>query len=126
MRRILFFVSLVLVLTPKLSSATEADVGPLTIETIAILGVGFGQHKDGNIEIRTSGFTMAPPGTPGSLNCPDHKYITTLQTAKSYSYIVNLLTVAQTTGASVSLRLSDDPALNAFPGRCSITGVQLN
>lgn len=108
-------------LLPTSSSlAGEAVVGPLTIETIGIISRPFGGHLAGNMEVRTNGFT----DTSLPITC-DRRYITTRQDANSFGIMVNLLTVAQTTGQPVYLRITDDPLFMAFAGRCSLMSVGL-
>ena len=91
-------------LWPEGGSAAEATVGPLTIETIGIISRPFGGHAAGNMEVRTSGF----PDSSLPIVC-DRTYVTTKQDANSLAIMINLLTIAQTTGQPVYLRITDDP-----------------
>ena len=95
-----------------------AGVGLITnvkIDNVAAIGVGYGGHIAGNMEIKVkNGFTL-PPG----VYC-DTNYITTRKTVDPDRYMFNLLRDAFNAQRQVSLYITDDPAFTAFPGRCSI------
>lgn len=130
---------------PPPPAPQQDDIGPVTIEIVAIISVAFGGHKAGNMEIRTSGFPdppiQPPPGWPANIpwtpppgptrqplkvKC-DRTYITTLKTAESFQQMVNLLTLAQANMQPVYLRITDDsnPSVNAYVGRCSLMSVAI-
>lgn len=71
------------------------------------------------VKIR-DGFTVSR-----GLNCTS-PYITTLKATDADQRMFKLLAAAQLTGKPVRLRISDDPSLLAFGGRCSLVVVELN
>lgn len=98
--------------------ATEADIGPLKIKSVGVIGSATDQHLPGNMEIEI------PAGlVPKQLQCSDKIHITTKSVNDPDRAMLSLLRDAKNTGKFVSLRVSDDPALTAYPGRCSLKVV---
>ena len=99
-----------------------AGIGIITnvkIDDIAIIGVGFGGHIAGNMEIKVrNGFTL-----PSGVFCSDTNYITTRKTVDPDRAMFNLLQGAYNAQRPVLLYITDNPAYTAFPGRCSILAV---
>jgi hypothetical protein len=88
---------------------------------VAVIQVPAGGHLAGNMEIRLrDGFQMPP-----SLNC-SNQYITTLRSTDADQRMFKLLTAAHLAGKAVRLRITDDPTLQAFGGRCSLIWVALD
>ncbi|WP_431287711.1 hypothetical protein [Roseateles chitinivorans] len=100
--------------------AAEGDTGPVLLDNVGVLEVAGGGHLAGNMEIKIrGGFTL-----PTGMTC-SNEYITTLRTTDANQRMFTLLTIAQVKGRAVRLRITDDPALRAFSGRCSLMWVQL-
>ena len=101
--------------------AAEGDVGPVLLESVGVLEVAGGGYPAGSMEIKIrGGFTV-----PNGVAC-DNSYITTLKSTDASQRMFTLLTIAQVKGKPVRLRITDDPALRAFSGRCSLMGVGLD
>jgi hypothetical protein len=102
--------------------AGEGDITPVKIERLAIIATATGGHLAGNMEIKILGGFKLPVG----VFC-DTNYITTKKTTDPDRAMFNMLLTAQTTTPSlkVRLRITDDAALTAFPGRCSIQVVDV-
>lgn len=98
--------------------AAEIDIGPVYIDMVAIIQVASGGHLAGNMEVKVRGGFSVPAGPL----CTS-PYITTLKAIDADQRMFKLLTVAQLTGKPVRLRISDDPSLQAFGGRCSLVWV---
>lgn len=105
--------------TPAL--AAEGDIGPVLLDSVSVLEVAGGGHLAGNLEIKIRGGFTAPSG----MTC-DNSYITTLKSTDASQRMFTLLTIAQVKGKPVRLRITDDPALRAFSGRCSLMWVGLD
>ena len=73
------------------------------------------------MEVRIKNGFTPPPG----VNCPDHNYITTRKSTDPDRAMFFMLLKAQTTPQPIRLRITDDPALQAYSGRCSIVIVDL-
>ncbi len=100
--------------------AAEGDIGPVFLENVGVLEVAGGGHLAGNMEIKIrGGFTL-----PTGMTC-DNRYITTLKTTDASQRMFTLLTIAHVKGKAVRLRITDDPSLRAFDGRCSLMWVGL-
>jgi hypothetical protein len=102
--------------------AGEGDISPVKIERFAIIATATGGHLAGNMEIKILGGFKLPVG----VFC-DTNYITTKKTTDPDRAMFNMLLTAQTTtpAPKVRLRITDDPALTAFPGRWSLELVDL-
>lgn len=108
------------VLASSAALAAEGDIGPVFLDNVGVLEVAGGGHVAGNMEIKVrGGFTL-----PTGMTC-DNRYITTLKTTDASQRMLMLLTVAHMKGKAVRLRITDDPALRAFDGRCSLMWVNL-
>ena len=100
--------------------ATEADIGPVTIERLAAIGSKTDLHLAGNMEIRI------PMGfVPPSMNCPDKVHITTKRRNDPDRAMFYLLMEAKSQAKQVVLRITDDPAAEAYAGRCSLKIVDV-
>jgi hypothetical protein len=100
--------------------AAEADIQPVKVDSIGIIAAATGGHIAGNMEIKISGgFTL-----PAGMSC-DKTYITTKATDDPGRDMLSLLLKNQGTPRFVRLRITDDPAHTAFPGRCSLQIVEI-
>ena len=100
--------------------AAEGDTGPVFLENVGVLEVAGGGHQAGNMEIKIRGGFTRPTG----MTC-SNEYITTLKSTDASQRMFTLLTIAHVKGKAVRLRITDDPALRAFSGRCSLMWVGL-
>ena len=119
MAKSLLFTILVLAFSPNVF-AGEGDIAPVTIEHLGIIAVPTGAHQAGDMEIKIkNGFTL-PPG----VTC-DQNYITTRKSVDPDRAMLSMLLKVQTTSQYVRLRITDNPHLTAYPGRCSLVLVDL-
>lgn len=102
------------------AQAAEADIGPVYLDKVAVVQAASGGHLAGNVEIKVRGGMTLPAG----LVC-DTSYITTLRSTDSDQRMFKLLSAAHLAGRAVTLRITDDPGLRAFNGRCSLMWVVL-
>lgn len=100
--------------------AGEADIAPVRVESIAIIAVATGGHLPGNMEIKIRGGFLVPAG----LFC-SNTYITTKAIDDPGRTMLTLLLTNQGTNRYVRLRITDDPAHTAYPGRCSLQIVEI-
>lgn len=101
--------------------ATDGSIGPVFIESVSSIALAkVGYHVAGNLEVKIKGDFPVPTG----LNCVG-PYITTLKSVDSEKLLFALVTIAQTKKQPVNLRITDDPAYTAYPGRCSLVYVEL-
>ncbi len=90
-----------------------------SLDSVAIIGPTAFGHQAGNMEIKvTNGFSSP------QLSC-DSNYITTRNNVPNFKEIYAMLLAAQLANRPVVLGVTDDPALNAFGGRCSIVSVSI-
>lgn len=101
--------------------ATDAVIGPVLLDSVAIVNVASSGHAAGNVEIKVTNGISDLKG----LSC-DKNYITTKKnTDGGYKEMVSLLIAAHVAKKPVLMALSDAPANSAFSGRCSILWVTL-
>jgi hypothetical protein len=100
--------------------AGEGDIGPLAIERVGIIATATGSHIAGNMEVKIENGFVVPAG----MTC-DNNYITTKKTTDPDRAMFYMLLKAQTVRKPVFLRITDNPTLTAYPGRCSIEIVDL-
>jgi hypothetical protein len=113
-------VALIGIVLSQNAFAGEGDIGPVTIEHLGIVATTTGGHIPGNMEVKIkNGFTL-----PSGVSC-DTKYITTKKVTDPDRAMFYMLLKAQTTPQPIRLRITDDPGLRAFQGRCSIVIVDL-
>jgi hypothetical protein len=103
------------------SFATDVTLSNVRLDSVAAIGVPAvgGFHKAGNIEIAVTGGFTAPAG----FQCSDRYWITTLKTSDPDGNMLALLNAARTNNSTVTLTITDEPSLQAFPNRCSIRGA---
>lgn len=109
-----------LVVTSNYTLAGTLEVGPKKLDAVTIIShTAFG-HQAGNLEIKiTDGL-----GSPAGINC-DQNYVTTKNTSPNFNHMVSVLLAAHLAGKSVIIGVTDDVALTAFSGRCSLVSVTL-
>ena len=116
----LFMAILMMLVTSTHAFAEEGDVSPVQIDTVAVIGVATGGHLPGNMEIKIlNGFSL-----PAGVSC-DQTYITTKKASDPDGAMLKMLEEAQTTKRNIRLRITDSPALRAYPGRCSLELVEV-
>ena len=120
MRKSFFAFVIMLALSPKLFAA-ETNIGPVSIEHLTLIAVATGGHIAGNMEVKIKGGFTIPKG----FTCTDTNYLTTLKTTDPDRAMLNMLLKVQTTSQPIQLRITDKPALTAYPFRCSIEWVDL-
>jgi len=109
-----------LMLVQVTAMAAEGDIGPVFLDSVGVLEVAGGGYMAGDMEIKIRGGFTPPTG----VTC-DGQYITTLKSTDASQRMFLLLTIAHVKGKAVRLRITDDPALRAFNGRCSLMWVGL-
>src|ERR1017187_243201 len=93
----------------------EADIGPVTIQNLAIIATATGGHLAGNMELGILHNFVIPPG----LTCTDSHYLTTRKTTDPDRAMFYLLLKAKETqpfpgeSESIYLRITDNPTLTA-------------
>lgn len=103
------------------SWAGAGDTGPVHLESVVVVEVPDSGHLAGTLAIAVrGGFTM-----PNGVNCSP-RFISTLKTVDRDQRMFMLLTAALSKGKTVRLRITDDPALCAFVGECSLMWVGLD
>ena len=100
--------------------AGEVNIYPVYIQDVSVIALPSGGHLAGNLEVRVKGGFTVPAG----MSC-DGNWITTLKSVDADKRLLALLSLAQTSKQPVHLRITDDPAYTAFPGRCSLVWVSL-
>jgi hypothetical protein len=100
--------------------ANDASVGPVIVESVAIIS-DWATHKSGSLEIKIKdGFSL-----PDGLTCTDSNYITTLKSVEAFPYMLAALLSAQSKGQNVILGITDEPSRNAYSSRCSLKYVNV-
>lgn len=100
------------------SFAAEGIVGPVSVTYVSVISDHSG-HKPGNLEVGISG-----GGMPGGVSCAAN-IITTLGSVEAYDHMYSSLVQALINQRQVILGVTDSAERNAFPGRCSLTLVNL-
>lgn len=102
------------------AQATTLQYGPIYLDSVGTIGPSAFGHQAGNMEIKIKN------GLPSdfAIAC-DRNYVTTKNTIPNFNQIFTILLAAQTAGKPVILGLTDDPALTAFGGRCSIVAISI-
>lgn len=103
------------------TQAADTYIGPLLLQSVGVQQTpGATGHLAGNLEVRL----REPATLPTGMTC-DKTYITTKRESDVDKRLFALLTAAQLAGKPVTLQISDDPALRAYPGRCSLLWVEV-
>jgi hypothetical protein len=107
--------------TVTFARAAEGYIGPLLLETVGVQQTpGPTGHLPGNLEVKL----RSPATLPTGMTC-DTSFITTKRENDPDKRLFALLAAAHLTGKQVKLQVSDDPALRAYPGRCSLLWVEV-
>lgn len=103
-----------------LAAAADKILAPVQLDSVAVIAAPVGQHKAGNVEIAVrNGFSLA------GLSCTDPYWVTTLKTTDpDGSMLAMLAAIRSGAVTNASIMITDDPALTAYPGRCSIRALQ--
>ena len=97
----------------------EGDVYGVQVESLAVIATPTGGHLRGNFEIKIKNDFELPAG----VDC-DRTYIITRKSVDPKGRMFALLQDAVTHGFKVGLRITDDPELTAYGGRCSLNVVR--
>lgn len=82
-------------------------------------------HKEGNFEIKiTNGLNTSSLNAQG-VTC-DLNYITTKPDVKNFAGMQSIILAAHLSQKTIRISITDDPAMQAFPGRCSLLAVGIN
>lgn len=101
------------------ASAADWTLTDIKLDSIAVIAAPVGAHKAGNVEIAvTYGFAL-----PTGFRCTDNYRLTTLKTTDPDRALLGILEDIKIWGKG-SLTFTDDPALTAYPGRCSVRAAQ--
>lgn len=116
--------------------AGTGEIGPVELESVGVVGVPFGFHRAGNVEVAIrSGF-----GLPYGVTC-DNRYVTTLRTSDPDRELLKALVevpyrwdpaARKFVFAAVYLTITDSTSLRAYPWtpthgvtpRCSLVSVR--
>ncbi|NKI97737.1 hypothetical protein FHT26_005708 [Rhizobacter sp. SG703] len=103
------------------STACAAE-GSITgaLQFVAVIQANAIGHQAGNLEVQVAGGFTVPTG----MSC-DPNYITTLKSVDADKRMFGLLSMALLAQKPVTLYITDNPAVTAFPGRCSLIAVTL-
>lgn len=96
-----------------------AEFGPLLVDNISVIGPSAFGHQAGNMEIKLSGAGFDGANTFGC----DAIYVATRNNVPNFKEMLSLLIAAQVAQKQVRLGITNDPALTAFGGRCSLVSV---
>jgi hypothetical protein len=119
MRKLLISTAIALAFSHN-AIAADGIIGPVQIEQLTIVATAIGSHIPGNMEIKIrNGFTL-----PSGVNC-DKFYITTRKTTDPDRAMFFMFLKVQETTQAITLYITDNPALTAYPGRCSLEAVIL-
>jgi hypothetical protein len=102
------------------ASATEAYLSGIYLQSIGVVQANAVGHQAGNFEIQIAGGFTVPAG----MSC-DPNYITTLRSVDADKRLFSLLSMAVLAQKPVTLHITDNPAVTAFNGRCSLFGATL-
>lgn len=100
--------------------AATGRVGPVIIERVSVVAIADSGHQQGNLEVKIKGGFALPSGVV----C-DPQYITTLRSVDVDAKLFVLATLAQVKQRAVYLQITDNPAYQAFNGRCSLIWIDV-
>lgn len=100
--------------------AGDGVAGPVTVDVVSLYVAKAAPRDAGSVTVTVAGgFTL-----PAGVKC-DAKYVTTSQASDPDRSLFKIATQALDSRQTVRLYISDDPALAAYPGRCSLKGIEL-
>jgi hypothetical protein len=100
--------------------ATEAYLTGVYLQSVGVIQANAVGHQAGNFEIQVAGGFTVPAG----MSCSP-TYITTLRSVDADKRLFSLLSMAVLAQKPVTLHITDNPAVTAFSGRCSLFGATL-
>lgn len=101
------------------SNAGAAEgVVSVNLQSVGVFQANAFHHQAGNFEIQVAGGFTVPSG----MTC-DPNYITTLRSVDADKRMFSLLSMAMLVQKPVILYITDNPAVTAFSGRCSLFAV---
>ncbi len=95
--------------------AKDVQIGPVMLDSVAVLNVSSFGHKAGNLEIKITNGIADLKG----LNC-NTNYLTTRNDGTGFKDMLAVLLAAHAAQRPLNLGITDNPAYSAFPGRCSL------
>ena len=120
--RKLLILSIIVFASSRNVFGSEADI-TVRITSLAIIAThtpANGHLADGNMEVKLRTAFVIPAG----FTCTDNTFITTLRATDPDRAMLSLLLKAGI-GPIIRLRITDDAAKTAYPGRCSIQVVEI-
>ncbi|WP_431287712.1 hypothetical protein [Roseateles chitinivorans] len=103
------------------AQAADTYIGPLLLQSVGVQQTpGATGHLVGNLEVKL----REPATLPTGMTC-DKTYFTTKRESDPDKRLFALITAAHLAGKPVTLQISDDPSLRAYPGRCSLLWVEV-
>ncbi|HTF94800.1 MAG TPA: hypothetical protein VL995_01590 [Cellvibrio sp.] len=98
-----------------------AEFGPFLLEAVTVVGSSAFGHQAGNMEIKLfgAGFDNAT-----IFGC-DAVYMATRANVPNFKEMLSALMAAQIAQKQIRLGITNDPALTAFGGRCSLVSVTI-
>lgn len=108
------------------AEATEAELGVVEVETVAVVARQFGLHKAGNLEVKIKGGIALP-----SWILCDRNYLTTTAQTDADGMLFAMLS---SKSRRFSMRITDSSVARAYPrvatpgveSRCSIVAVSMS
>ncbi|MFT4924914.1 MAG: hypothetical protein ACI8WB_001004 [Phenylobacterium sp.] len=114
-------VGMAMVMSTGAANAGTVLLTSVMLDSIGIINVTALGHQAGNLEIKvTGGF-----GSVEGVTC-DPNYIATRNTGEGFKDTLALLMAAHVAKKPLHMYITDDPALSAFGGRCSLVAVVMN
>lgn len=102
------------------AQAGDGVVGPVTVDVVSLYVTKSAPRDAGSVTVTVAGgFTL-----PAGVKC-DPTYVTTGRPSDPDRSLFKIATQALDSRQTVRLYISDDPALSAYPGRCSLKGIEL-
>jgi len=115
-----FLIALLAACAPGLSAAADGTLKlGANIASIGVIEGPIGSHRPPDFEVEIRGGFTPPPG----VNCPDRTYLTTLASTDDRGWLLRYLEIARWGNSTLAVTITDDPTLQAFPGRCSIKAM---
>lgn len=102
------------------AQAADGVVGPVNIDVVSLYVARASPREAGTVTITVrNGFTL-----PAGVHC-DPQYVSTSRASDPDRSLFAIVDQAWNYGQTVNLIITDDPAFNAYPGRCSLKGIEL-
>jgi len=101
--------------------AGDGVVGPVTVDVVSLYVAKAAPRDAGSVTVTVVGSFSLPPG----VKC-DSTYLTTGLASDPDRSMFRIATQALDSRQTVRLYITDDSALAAYPGRCSLKGIELS